>query len=161
MKRKYTLTAAALWLATAAGAQSPILGRIAMPDPATGARVTVDDRSGIVLHGGSDDTRAKGYRVRIFFDNSQNARSQAYGVKTDFAARYPGVPVYLTYETPYFKITVGDCMTREEVTMLWGKLVGDYPKAFIVTEQIPLSHFERAYSVERTDPDTQETDEEP
>lgn len=161
MKRKYMLVLAALLLAAGAWGQSRILQRIAMSDPATGARVTIDDRSGIVLQGGSDDTRVKGYRVRIFFDNSQNARSQAYGVKSDFEALYPGIPVYLTYETPYFKITAGDCMTREEVTMLWGKLVNDYPKAFIVTEQIPLSQFERDYSVERVLPDTPEADEEP
>lgn len=120
-----------------------IIRKISVTDPSTGASVTIHDHSGVVPVYGNSDARIKGYRVRIFFDNSQDARSQSYAVERDFKTKHPFIPVYLTYETPYFKITVGDCMTKEEATMLWGKLLAEYPKAFIVSEEIPLSVFEK------------------
>lgn len=83
-------------------------------------------------------TSVPGYRVRIFFDNGQNARSQAAGAQEQFRALFPATPSYLSYENPYFKVTVGNCTSLEEAIILLASLEGAFPKAFIANEQIPL-----------------------
>ncbi|MBR5055764.1 MAG: SPOR domain-containing protein [Bacteroidales bacterium] len=80
--------------------------------------------------------RITGYRVRIFFDNSQNARQQSESVAGAFAAAYPGISIYRTYVSPYFKVTVGDFRSREEAQLFADRLKGRFPSAFLVKESI-------------------------
>ena len=65
--------------------------------------------------------KVRGYRVRIYFDNVQHARSQAESVMARFREIYPDIPAYMDYDNiPYFKVTVGNCLTMEEAIILWG-----------------------------------------
>jgi len=77
-----------------------------------------------------------GYRVRIFFDNSQDARVQSERTLNTFKSSFPGVPAYRSYTNPFFKVTVGDFRTRSEAMQLLQQLKGIYPSAFIVKENI-------------------------
>ena len=63
-----------------------------------------------------------GYRVRIFLDNGQNARSSALAAKARFNEIYPDIPAYWKYDAPYFSVSVGNCLTSEEAIILWGKI---------------------------------------
>ena len=80
--------------------------------------------------------RIHGYRVRIFFDNSQTARRQSTAIAAAFRGAFPGVPVYENYVNPYFKVTVGDFRTQQEAQALADRIVGLYPTAFVVREEI-------------------------
>lgn len=77
-----------------------------------------------------------GYRVRIFFDNRQSARQDSEDMMAEFEKMYPGVPAYRSYVNPYFKITVGDFRTRSEAMHFLKQIIGTFPKAFIVKENI-------------------------
>ena len=77
-----------------------------------------------------------GYRVRIFFDNSQNARQRSESVAGAFASAYPGISIYRTYVSPYFKVTVGDFRSRDEAQLFAERLKGWFPSAFLVKEHI-------------------------
>lgn len=120
-------------------------GRLAMPDSLGSARVTVvehADAAQIVhqmrqMRSGND--KIKGYRVRIFFDNSQNARSLASSTYARFKEFFPDVPAYMSYENPYFKVTVGNCVSTEEAIVLWGRVKGSFDRAFVVRETIQIS----------------------
>ena len=61
---------------------------------------------------GNRDRKLPGFRVRIFFDNSQNARSMSETTVKRFSSSHPGVPVYRTYQNPFFKVVVGDYRRR-------------------------------------------------
>lgn len=89
----------------------------------------------------------QGYRVRIFFDNKQNAREKALETERRFKEIFPDIPVYLEYKSPDFKVTVGNCRTREEAIMLKGRIEGMFPTAFVTMEgNIPVAAFgERTY----------------
>jgi len=76
--------------------------------------------------------RITGYRVRIFFDNSQSARGRSSSVKTNFLASYPDIPAYWTYDEIYYKVTVGDFRTKSEAMIMLKKLQPDFPSAFLV-----------------------------
>ncbi|MBO4557233.1 MAG: SPOR domain-containing protein [Bacteroidales bacterium] len=80
--------------------------------------------------------RQTGFRVRIFFDNKQNARTMSERVAASFKAAHPGISVYRDYENPYFKVTVGDFRTKEDARRFMNSIKGAYPSSFIVREKI-------------------------
>ena len=80
--------------------------------------------------------RLNGFRVRIFFDNKQDAREISLNLENSFRELYPGVGVYRTYTNPYFKVTVGDFRNRSDAMRLFKEIERVYPSAFIVREQI-------------------------
>lgn len=79
----------------------------------------------------------KGYRVSIFFDNNQYARSQANAAIATFKEIYPDIPTYTSYNTSY-KVTVGNCINETEAIILWGRIKNDFPNAVKVSEDIPI-----------------------
>ena len=85
---------------------------------------------------GNRERKITGYRVRIFFDNSQEARVRSEAVAREFAAEHPDVKVYRSHINPYFKVTVGDFRSRIEA-MAFAKTISDkYPSVFLVRESI-------------------------
>lgn len=83
--------------------------------------------------------RLRGYRVCIFFDNGQDARAGAMEAKKCFEDHFPEIKLYMVYENPYFRVTVGNCLTIEEAIILKGKLAEHFPKAFPKAEELLLS----------------------
>lgn len=84
-------------------------------------------------------TKVSGYRVVIYFNNGQYAGDKAQGVLSSFRAKYPHINAYLVYESPYFKVSVGDCLTMEEAIILMNAINHDYPKAFPKREDITVA----------------------
>jgi len=80
--------------------------------------------------------KTQGFRVRIFFDNSQTARQRVYEVEAAFKELYPGVPTYLSYQDLYFKLTVGDFRNRTDAMRFFNSIQRIYPGAYIVKENI-------------------------
>jgi len=87
--------------------------------------------------------RFKGYRVCIFFDNSQNARARAVEARELFESSFPETKVYMVYENPYFKVAAGDCVTSEEAIILLGRIRSVFPKAFTVREDLTIADLVR------------------
>lgn len=77
-----------------------------------------------------------GYRIRIYFDLGQKSRKQSEDVSYEFMQNYPGIAVYRSYVSPYYKVSVGDFRTRDNALKLYYQLLKDYPKAFIVPEWV-------------------------
>ena len=77
----------------------------------------------------------KGYRVQIHFGPE---KAKAMDVKSKFTTQYHEVAAYLDYQQPYFKIRVGDFRTKLEAYKLLQEISGDFPGAFIVTDDIEL-----------------------
>lgn len=84
----------------------------------------------------NESRKIHGYRIRIFFDNSQNARQRSESVAGGFASAHPGIPVYRSYQSPFFKVTVGDFRSRDEAQLFAQKLSGYYTSVFLVKETI-------------------------
>ena len=82
------------------------------------------------------ERKLMGFRVRIFFDNSQNARDKSLEVATQFTTKYPEIPSYRSYGEPYFRVTVGDFRTKSEAEKFKRQIEKEYPSLFIVTEEI-------------------------
>ena len=84
----------------------------------------------------NESKKVNGYRIRIFFDNGQNARTKSESVMGAFKAQHPGVGVYRDYENPYFRVTVGDFRTKRDATRFLNSIKWQYPTGFIVKEKI-------------------------
>lgn len=116
---------------------------LSVADSVTGSRVVVRESSDIegVLNRAGGLEKVRGYRVRIFFDNSQNARSNAQAIMNQFAELFPDIPVYMIYENPYFKVAVGNCLTEDEAMIISGRIKGKFDRAFWAREDIPIGAF--------------------
>ena len=78
----------------------------------------------------------KGHRVCIFFDNGPDARSGAMAAKNLFEETFPGTKVYMVYESPWFSVSVGNCLSAEEAVILKGRVAQTFPKAFLKNETL-------------------------
>ena len=108
-------------------------------------------REGMFTHiRGNKSKTVTGYRVRIFFDNKQDSRSESEAAMRRFQARFPGVAAYRSFTTPFFKVTVGDFRTKSEAMQLLQRVQGEFPAAFVVKEKIsyPVVDKEHAYIVD-------------
>ena len=74
-----------------------------------------------------------GYRVQINFSQEKNVVDK---MQADFAGKHPGVPAYVSYKQPYFRISVGDFRTRLQAVDFLEKIRKDYPGAFVVADKI-------------------------
>ena len=56
--------------------------------------------------------RITGYRIRVYYENNQNARNRSEAIARTISGTYPGIGVYRTFESPNFKVCVGDFRTE-------------------------------------------------
>lgn len=142
--KRLTISLLALLCAAPAAAQQPVdtLPRWLQEQLPSRVEVVEHGDAGQVvaaLREASQQARVRGWRVRIFFDNSQNARGQAGRALAQFREMFPEVASYMSYENPYFEVSVGNCLSIEEAVMLRARILSAFPKAFITSEAIPLA----------------------
>lgn len=125
-------------------AHGPAAFRRALAESVNGASVEVREHgdAGAAVTAAAataERTTVKGYRVGIFYDNSQDARSLAAEAEESFVQSFPDIPVYKDYRNPYFIVSVGNCLSSEEATVLWGRVKSLFPKAHITRTDIPIA----------------------
>ncbi len=84
-------------------------------------------------------SKVRGWRVGIYFDNSVTAREGMEAAAARFGELFPSVRIYKSYEEPYFKVRVGNCLSLEDATMLFERVRPHFPTAIIVQEQLTLA----------------------
>lgn len=148
MKKLLTILLPAMTAASVTAAQGlgAFKSQLGTPDPSTGSRVQVTEHAAAAsaissMQVNQSAMKIRGYRVRIFSDNRQNARSAAESALSRFKELYPGIPAEMTYDNPYFKVTVGYCLTSEEAIILLGKIKDAFDRSLVTREEIPLSSF--------------------
>ena len=82
-----------------------------------------------------------GYRIVIFMSNSQTARRDAVAAQENVTTLFPQEQSYLSYENPYFKVTIGNFLTQEEAVVILGRIQKSFPKAFITQAHISTREF--------------------
>jgi hypothetical protein len=145
VKKALLVIVSVVW-ALGAGAQGAarLVGELARPGYSSSARVEVTtEGSAATAVQAADHNPARsdiqGYRVRLFSDNSQNARQNAYATAELFSETFPGIAVEVSYEVPYFLVTAGNCVDHLDAVALRGKALAQFPKAVVVRQEIPLA----------------------
>jgi len=80
--------------------------------------------------------KQNGYRIQIFFDSGNNSKSAAYKAKSDFLTLYPDIESYVVFESPYYKVRVGNFRTRLDAQRFLNVISSHYTNAFIVKDVI-------------------------
>ena len=77
-----------------------------------------------------------GYRIRVFYDNGPQARARSEGIAATLRRQFPGTGVYRSFESPNYKVSIGDFRSKDEAQAIFNALKGSYPTAFIIKESI-------------------------
>ena len=77
------------------------------------------------------ENRKTGPGFRVLVINS-NDRNKAMAVKTKLMQEFPDQKTYLVYQSPYFKVQIGNCRTKTEANALMSKVQRLYPENVIV-----------------------------
>ncbi len=80
--------------------------------------------------------KLSGFRIRVYFDNGQSARTRSESIARSISNAFPGIGVYRTFESPNFKVCVGDFRTKDEALKIYHALKATYPTAIILKETI-------------------------
>lgn len=92
----------------------------------------------------SQSTTRTGYRVQIFDDNNpRTARSGAEACHSRVMAAFPHMRAYVTFNSPYWRVKVGDFRTRAEAEAAMAELRHAFPSMSaymrIVRDKINIS----------------------
>lgn len=69
-----------------------------------------------------------GYRVQVFDDNNpRTARAEAEKRRSQVLSLYPDMSVYVTFDSPYWRVKVGDFRTRAEAEATMADLKHAFP----------------------------------
>lgn len=78
----------------------------------------------------------KGFRVQIYNGNDRNLASQR---KIDFIRRFPGVPSYMSYIAPSFRVKVGNFKTRAEAYEFYRQVSPLYTPCMVVPDIVVIN----------------------
>lgn len=69
-----------------------------------------------------------GYRVQIYSDNNaRTAKNQARAKERAISEAYPELSTYVIFDSPYWRLRVGDCRSRSEADELAAELKKAFP----------------------------------
>jgi len=80
---------------------------------------------------------ARGFRVLVI---NTNKRDEAIAAKTKVYTNFPELKAYLVYQSPYFKLKVGNFKTREDAQQYQKSLGYYFPKGvFVIPDTIEIT----------------------
>jgi hypothetical protein len=78
-----------------------------------------------------------GFRVIIY---NGNDRTKAMATKNAFMKAYPSIKSYMGYNTPNFKIKVGDFENKKDANDFMKKIVAFFPSSFLTPDQVTIKN---------------------
>ncbi len=82
------------------------------------------------------DSTSDGFRVQIFMEIGNDAVTHASAVKQRFESAHPDIPIYLSYDQPYYRLRVGDFRNRVEAEKCLRLVKREYSEAFVTADLI-------------------------
>jgi len=82
----------------------------------------------------------KGYRVCIYYNSGQEARVRSDQERGKFISRYEDISSDKVFESPFWKVYVGNFRSKSEALKFLERIRVDYPNAFIrenITVEFP------------------------
>lgn len=75
----------------------------------------------------------KGFRLQVL---NSRSRDEAFKVKAELLQLFPGQKSYVLYQSPYFKVRIGDFIEKSEAVSFKAQLIRKYPDNAYVVEDI-------------------------
>ena len=77
-----------------------------------------------------------GYRIRVYYDNSPQARDRSESIAAMLKEQYPDMGVYRSFQSPNYKVLIGDFRSKDEALRVFNALRKVYPTAYIIKDAI-------------------------
>lgn len=91
----------------------------------------------------------RGFRLQVI---NTRSREQAFQVKTELLQRFPEEKTYLLYQSPYFKVRIGNFLERPAAEEFKKMVAKQYPQGvFVIEDAIEY----KPTGLEETEPDTE------
>lgn len=98
-------------------------------DLLTAKQAQINKRTALLTSSG----QYKGYRVQVI---STNSRDQAFRIKTELLSRFPDQKTYTSYQSPLFKVRIGNFIKKEDAEQFRKTLNRFYPQGVYVVEDV-------------------------
>lgn len=100
-----------------------------------------------------------GHRICVFSGTEQNARSKAQAAMSSINRNFEDIHAEVIYNTPIWKVHVGQCINRTEATILLQRIRKIFPNAYIVSEKINIMEFtlDPSFTIPNRDPNAADT----
>ena len=90
-------------------------------------------------------TLLMGYRIQVFNSNLPNAKAEAYSRAEQLKRLAPSMSSYITYKAPFWKLTIGNFLTREEASQTRTSLVRTLPswmrESYVVRDKVRILNY--------------------
>lgn len=84
-----------------------------------------------------NNNKFDGWRVQIYFGSGQKAMVQAQNAKKKFLIRYGNKNgAYIVYDSPFFKVRVGDFRTKAEAMYFKSQIEKTFPQSWIIPDKV-------------------------
>ena len=77
-----------------------------------------------------------GYRIKIHFGGD---KKEAYEIQEKFLEENDSVAAYVSYNQPYFNVTIGNYRTKLEAYRYLKQVQSEYPAAFLIQCDVDLA----------------------
>ncbi len=84
----------------------------------------------------NESKQLSGYRIRVFYDNSPQARTRSESIENSLKELYPEHKVYRSFESPNYKVLIGNFRSKDEALRIFNALRKTYPTAYIIKDYI-------------------------
>lgn len=96
-------------------------------DVLTSKQILINKRSSMLTSTG----QYKGYRIQVM---STTSRDQAFNIKGDLLNKFPTEKSYVMFQSPYFKVRLGNFKKREEADAFRKNLNKLFPQGVFIVE---------------------------
>lgn len=116
-----------LFSVTSQAADTIIVKKDSRLDLLTQKQAAINKRSSMMTSAG----QYKGYRIQVL---STNRREEAFKVKADLMATFSDQKSYIIFQSPNFKVRIGNFLKRSEAENFRKQLVYVYPQGGYIVE---------------------------
>lgn len=114
-------------VSSASAADSVIVRKDARMDLLSIKHYQANQRNAMMLPNGL----YKGYRIQLL---STSKRDDAFGLRTSLLAQFPDHKTYVVYQSPSFKVRMGNFLKKEEAEKLKAQLNKIFPNGVYIVE---------------------------
>jgi hypothetical protein len=121
------LLSAMMLYATVFAADSIVVKKDPRLDMLTAKQVQINKRNAMLTPGGL----YKGFRIQVV---STNRRDDAYRTRAELMSKYPDQKTYVVFQSPSFKVRIGNFIKKEDAEKLKAELNKFYPNGVYIVE---------------------------
>ena len=116
-----------LFSVTSKAADTIIVKKDSRLDLLTQKQASINKRSSMMTSAG----QYKGYRIQVL---STNRREEAFRVKADLMGAFSDQKCYIIFQSPNFKVRIGNFLKRSDAESFRRQLVNVYPQGGYIVE---------------------------